>query len=89
MSISDNDADRIENRAIGIYRLLSRLGPGGMGEVYLAHSPSGRRVAVKAVHSQLAEDPQFRARFRQEVAGARRVSGAFTALVVDADPDAQ
>ncbi|MFE7030301.1 ABC transporter substrate-binding protein [Streptomyces sp. NPDC057621] len=72
---------------IGIYRLFSRLGAGGMGEVYLAQSPSGRRVAVKVVHSHLVEDPQFRARFRQEVAAARRVSGAFTAPVVDADPD--
>ncbi|MFH9573501.1 ABC transporter substrate-binding protein [Streptomyces sp. NPDC017454] len=89
MSIPDNGADYIENRTIGIYRLVSRLGAGGMGEVYLAHSPSGRRVAVKAVHPQLAEDPLFRARFRQEVAAARRVSGAFTAPVVDADPDAQ
>lgn len=89
MSISDESTDGIENRTIGIYRLISRLGAGGMGEVYLAHSPSGRRVAVKVVHSQLAEDPLFRARFRQEVAAARRVSGAFTAPVVDADPDAR
>ena len=89
MPIPDKDPECIENRTIGIYRLVSRLGAGGMGEVYLAHSPSGRRVAVKVVHSQLVEDPLFRARFRQEVAAARRVSGAFTAPVVDADPDAQ
>ncbi|MGW0573071.1 ABC transporter substrate-binding protein [Streptomyces tauricus] len=80
-------AESAENRIIGIYRLVSRLGAGGMGEVYLAQSPSGRRVAVKLVHPHLVEDPQFRARFRQEVAAARRVSGAFTAPVVDADPD--
>ncbi|MFI9601438.1 ABC transporter substrate-binding protein [Streptomyces sp. NPDC052043] len=89
MPIPGNGAEGIENRSIGIYRLISRLGAGGMGEVYLAHSPSGRRVAVKVVHSQLVEDPLFRARFRQEVAAARRVSGAFTAPVVDADPDAR
>ncbi|WP_253914348.1 ABC transporter substrate-binding protein [Streptomyces mayonensis] len=88
MSIPDDGAERLERRTIGTYRLVSRLGAGGMGEVYLAHSPSGRRVAVKAVHPQLAEDPRFRARFRREVAAARRVSGAFTAPVVDADPDA-
>ncbi|MGW2056458.1 ABC transporter substrate-binding protein [Streptomyces sp. NPDC001840] len=89
MPSPDEGADGIENRIIGIYRLVSRLGAGGMGEVYLAHSPSGRRVAVKVVHSQLVQDPLFRARFRQEVDAARRVSGAFTAPVVDADPNAR
>lgn len=72
----------------GAYRLQARLGAGGMGVVHLATSPSGLRLAVKVVHGQYAEDPEFRARFRQEVAAARRVSGAFTAPVVDADPDA-
>jgi outer membrane protein assembly factor BamB len=74
---------------IGHYRLVSRLGSGGMGVVYLAYSPSGRKVAVKVVHDRLAADAEFRGRFRQEVAAARRVSGAFTAPVVDADPDAE
>ncbi|KUJ67597.1 hypothetical protein ACZ90_27555 [Streptomyces albus subsp. albus] len=73
---------------IGAYRLLDRLGSGGMGVVYLARSASGRRVAVKVVHAQFVEDEEFRTRFRQEVAAARQVSGAFTAPVVDADPDA-
>ncbi|MFI8768781.1 PQQ-binding-like beta-propeller repeat protein [Streptomyces sp. NPDC053792] len=72
----------------GEYRLQAYLGAGGMGVVRLATSPSGLRLAVKVVHEQYAEDPEFRARFRQEVAAARRVSGAFTAPVVDADPDA-
>ncbi|MFD8871573.1 PQQ-binding-like beta-propeller repeat protein [Streptomyces sp. NPDC059590] len=76
-------------KSIGDYRLLDRLGSGGMGVVYLAHSASGRQVAVKVVHAQFAEDEEFRTRFRQEVAAARRVSGAFTAPVVDADPDAE
>ncbi|MCX4571717.1 ABC transporter substrate-binding protein [Streptomyces sp. NBC_01571] len=89
MSNKDKNSDGPENGTVGIYQLVSRLGAGGMGEVYLAHAPSGRRVAVKVVHSHLVEDPLFRARFRQEVAAARRVSGAFTAPVVDADPDAQ
>ncbi|NUS88345.1 MAG: PQQ-binding-like beta-propeller repeat protein, partial [Streptomyces sp.] len=70
----------------GHYRLEARLGSGGMGVVHLARSASGRRLAVKVVHAEFAEDPEFRARFRQEVAAARRVSGAFTAPVVDADP---
>lgn len=59
-----------------------------MGVVHLARSPSGLQLAVKVVHHQHASDPEFRARFRQEVAAARRVSGAFTAPVVDADPGA-
>ncbi len=58
-----------------------------MGVVHLASSASGLRLAVKVVHAEFAADPEFRARFRQEVAAARRVSGAFTAAVVDADPD--
>ncbi|MEU0404663.1 serine/threonine-protein kinase [Streptomyces sp. NPDC006197] len=72
----------------GEYRLQACLGAGGMGVVHLATSPSGLRLAVKVVHGQYAEDPEFRARFRQEVTAARRVSGAFTAPVVDADPHA-
>ncbi|MGA5322353.1 protein kinase domain-containing protein [Streptomyces seoulensis] len=72
----------------GHYRLESRLGSGGMGVVHLARSASGMRVAVKVVHAEFARDPEFRGRFRQEVAAARRVSGAFTAPVVDADPEA-
>jgi outer membrane protein assembly factor BamB len=73
---------------IGGYELLDRLGSGGMGVVYLGRSASGRLVAVKLVHAQYREDEEFRSRFRQEVAAARRVSGAFTAPVVDADPEA-
>ncbi|MFG2925862.1 PQQ-binding-like beta-propeller repeat protein [Streptomyces sp. NPDC048305] len=72
----------------GQYRLEACLGAGGMGVVHLARSASGLQLAVKVVHRQHATDPEFRARFRQEVAAARRVSGAFTAPVVDADPDA-
>ncbi|CAM5626098.1 serine/threonine protein kinase [Streptomyces badius] len=72
----------------GAYRLEARLGSGGMGVVHLARSASGMQLAVKVVHAPYAADPEFRARFRQEVAAARRVSGAFTAPVVDADPEA-
>ncbi|MFC5173470.1 protein kinase domain-containing protein [Streptomyces mutomycini] len=72
----------------GQYRLEACLGAGGMGVVHLARSASGLQLAVKVVHRQYAADPEFRARFRQEVAAARRVSGAFTAPVVDADPTA-
>ncbi|MFB7999875.1 serine/threonine-protein kinase [Streptomyces sp. NPDC056002] len=73
----------------GHYRLEGRLGSGGMGVVHLARSASGMQLAVKVVHAEFARDPEFRGRFRQEIAAARRVSGAFTAPVVDADPDAE
>ncbi|MFF9806206.1 PQQ-binding-like beta-propeller repeat protein [Streptomyces coeruleorubidus] len=72
----------------GHYRLESCLGSGGMGVVHLARSTSGMKLAVKVVHAEFAKDPEFRGRFRQEVGAARRVSGAFTAPVVDADPEA-
>ncbi|WP_405873597.1 protein kinase domain-containing protein [Streptomyces sp. NBC_00005] len=75
-------------KSIGGYRLVDRLGAGGMGVVYWGRSRSGRDVAVKVVHAQYAEDPVFRARFRQEIEAVRKVSGAFTAPVVDADPEA-
>ena len=75
-------------RLIGPYQLLGRLGAGGMGRVFLGMSAVGRPVAVKIVHAELAADPEFRARFGSEVAAARKVSGLFTALVVDADVDA-
>ena len=73
----------------GHYRLEACLGSGGMGVVHLARSASGMKLAVKVVHAEFAKDPEFRGRFRQEVAAARRVSGAFTAPVVDADPEAE
>jgi len=73
---------------VGRYRVLKRLGTGGMGRVYLAQSPSGRQVAVKIIRAELADNADFRRRFRQEVKAARRVGGIFTAPVVDADPDA-
>ncbi|KUM99691.1 serine/threonine protein kinase [Streptomyces yokosukanensis] len=74
--------------SIGGYTLLGRLGAGGMGVVYLGVSASGRQVAVKLVRGPYAQEEEFRTRFRQEIAAARKVSGAFTAPVVDADPDA-
>ncbi|WP_059012727.1 serine/threonine-protein kinase [Streptomyces specialis] len=76
-------------RAIGAYRILGRLGQGGMGRVYLGRSAGGRTVAVKAVHPHFATDERFRARFAREVAAARLVGGAWTAPVLDADPAAE
>jgi serine/threonine protein kinase len=74
-------------QVIGPYRMVGRLGQGGMGQVFLGVSPGGRPVAVKAIRPELASDPQFRIRFAREVAAAKTVSGMFTAMVVGADVD--
>ncbi|MCL3995422.1 serine/threonine-protein kinase [Streptomyces lavenduligriseus] len=74
--------------AVAGYRLAARLGAGGMGRVYLSHTQGGRPVALKVVRPELADDPDFRRRFRREVTAARRVRGAYTAELIDADPDA-
>jgi hypothetical protein len=79
---------RWDPEQIGGYVLIGRLGAGAMGQVYLGRSAAGRLVAVKTIKIELAEEPDFRTRFAQEVAAARRVSGAFTAAVVAADPEA-
>ncbi|TDC58740.1 hypothetical protein E1281_00130 [Actinomadura sp. KC345] len=80
--LEPGDPDRI-----GRYRLLRRLGEGGMGVVYLGASPAGRAVAIKVLRPELAGDLAFRARFRGEVETAQKVSGAFTSPVVEAEPD--
>ncbi|WP_062218156.1 serine/threonine-protein kinase [Streptomyces sp. NBRC 109706] len=74
---------------IGDYRLVGRLGSGGMGQVFLGRSAGGRPVAVKVIRPEYGADPGFRRSFAREVEAARRVGGFFTAQVVDADPDAE
>lgn len=73
---------------IGRYLLTERLGAGGMGQVYLARTPSGRQVVVKVIRPEYVGDDEFRARFALEAEAARRVGGFHTAQVVDADPEA-
>lgn len=75
-------------RVIGPYRLVHRLGVGGMGTVFAAVDDQGRRVAVKRVHPELARDREFRERFRREIALLGRVQGEFVARMLAADPDA-
>ena len=73
--------------SVGPYRLLGRLGAGGMGQVYLGKSPGGRLVAIKLIRPELAEERGFRARFASEISAAQNVSGIYTAAVVDADAE--
>ncbi|MCT2594691.1 serine/threonine-protein kinase [Streptomyces sp. N2-109] len=75
--------------SLGEYRLIARLGSGGMGTVYLGRSPGGRTVALKTMHADFAADPEFRTRFRLEVDAARVIGGEYGAAVVDADPLAE
>jgi serine/threonine protein kinase len=79
---------RWDPEMIGPYVVLGRLGAGSMGQVYLGRSPAGRLVAIKTIRVELAEEAGFRTHFAQEVAAARKVSGVFTAAVVEADPEA-
>ncbi|MFL1430102.1 MULTISPECIES: serine/threonine protein kinase [unclassified Nocardiopsis] len=80
--LESTDPDRI-----GRYRLIARLGAGGMGQVFLGRSAGGRAVAIKRIHPHMATDAAFRERFAREVNAARQVSGAFTAPVIDAGPE--
>ncbi|WP_246080547.1 protein kinase domain-containing protein [Nonomuraea mesophila] len=68
---------------MGPYRLLGRLGEGGMGTVFLARAPTGRFVALKVVKAEFANQEGFAARFHAEVDSARRVASFCTAQVLD------
>ncbi|MEU5973694.1 bifunctional serine/threonine-protein kinase/ABC transporter substrate-binding protein [Streptomyces sp. NPDC047315] len=78
----------VDPSSIAGYRLLGRLGAGGMGVVYLARSGAGELAALKVIRAEHAADPGFRARFRREVAVARRVTGPWVVRLLDADASA-
>ncbi len=88
MAIRFSPLDQSDPVEIAGYQLRARIGSGGMGNVYLSFTRGGRPVALKVVRKEFADDPEFRRRFRMEVASAQRVQGIYTAPVVDADPDA-
>ncbi|MEV4473775.1 protein kinase [Nonomuraea sp. NPDC049504] len=70
---------------LGPYRLLRRLGEGGMGVVHLAVDPQGRQVAVKVLRAEVAGDEVARRRLSREVETMRRVRSTYIAEVLDAD----
>ncbi|MFF0741773.1 protein kinase [Streptomyces sp. NPDC004111] len=76
-------------RVVGRYRLVARLGAGGMGDVFLSHTPGGRAVALKVIKPHLTGDAEFRRRFRQEVRAARQVAALHTAPVIDAETEGE
>ena len=74
---------------VGSYRVIARLGAGGMGRVFLGVSPGGRQVAIKLINPEYASSAEYRERFAREIDAARRVGGFHAAQVVDADPAAE
>ena len=79
---------RTDPTQLGRYRLVSRLGAGGMGVVYLGVDPNGQQVAVKVLRPELADNPEFRVRFGREVTMLTRVQGVCTVRVIEADTQA-
>ncbi|MGW3425354.1 serine/threonine-protein kinase [Streptomyces phaeochromogenes] len=76
-------------KRVGPYRIIGRLGSGGMGTVHAGLDPAGLRVAVKVIRAAQAEDPEFRARFRREVQLSARVQGPCLIPLLAADADVE
>ena len=78
------DTEALAER-LGPYRLIQRIGEGGMGVVHLALDPHGRAVAVKVLRPHVAHDPEARARLEREVATLARIRHPRVAPVIDCD----
>ncbi|CUU57060.1 WD domain-containing protein, G-beta repeat-containing protein [Parafrankia irregularis] len=85
MSSSTSPDPPADPAEVGRYRLVRRLGAGGMGTVHLGVDHAGRQVAVKLIRTDLASRPEFRERLKQEADSARRVARFCTAAVLDVD----
>ena len=75
-----------EETRIGGYRLIARIGEGGMGVVHLAQAPDGSRVALKVLRPHIVGDDEARERLAREVNSLRRITSPRIAEVIDADP---
>ncbi|MEU1875743.1 serine/threonine-protein kinase [Streptosporangium sp. NPDC020072] len=78
-----DDLDAGDSFQIGQYRVVGRLGRGGMGTVYLGEAPDGQRVAIKVINPEYSRHDQFRMRFRREADAAQRVRRFCTAAVIE------
>jgi predicted Ser/Thr protein kinase len=74
-------------RKIGPYRVIEKIGEGGMGVVYLGTDADRRQVAIKVLGAAVAGDPSARQRLAREVDTMRRVRNRYVAEVLDADVD--
>ncbi|MFJ5642139.1 serine/threonine-protein kinase [Streptomyces sp. NPDC093223] len=81
--------DPTDPPAVGGYPLLARLGEGGMGQVFLSRTPSGRPLALKTVRGEFGLDPGFEERFAREIASSDRVRSPWTVSVLDYSPPGQ
>src|SRR5215470_5256220 len=82
--VADSTPERL-----GPYRLVRRIGEGGMGVVYLALDAEEQPVAIKALHPGLAQESNARRRMSREVETMQRVRSRYVAEVLDADLDGE
>ncbi|MEO5749031.1 MAG: serine/threonine-protein kinase [Ornithinibacter sp.] len=85
----EDDETQARHARLGEYRLVQKIGEGGMGVVHLALDRHGRAVAVKVLRPHVANDPDARARLKREVDTLSRIRSPRVAPVIDADVDGE
>ncbi|MEW2299025.1 protein kinase [Streptomyces sp. NPDC006655] len=78
-----NNLQPSDPTSMGGYPLLGRLGAGGMGQVFLSRTASGRLLALKTIRDDLSSEPGFEERFAREIRNSDRVRSPWTVTVVD------